>query len=53
MPAVVKEQFQHNSPPDYRRLSELRDELHTWTFENVSRIDAEYRKLFPKSVSAN
>lgn len=27
-------------------LSELRDELHTWTFENVGLIDETYRRLF-------
>lgn len=29
------------------KLDSLRDELHTWTFENVSLIDMTYRRLFP------
>lgn len=28
----------------------LRDELHTWTFENVTLINETYRRLFPKPV---
>lgn len=29
-------------------LDRLRDELHTWTFENVALLDATYKRLFPK-----
>lgn len=28
-------------------LNQLRDELHTWTFENVALIDDTYKRLFP------
>jgi hypothetical protein len=31
-----------------RNLDLLRDELHTWTFENVALIDATYKRLFPQ-----
>lgn len=30
-----------------QNLDFLRDELHTWTFENVALIDATYKRLFP------
>lgn len=31
-------------------MEALRDELHTWAFQNVGVVGAEYRKLFPKST---
>src|SRR5207237_566662 len=48
IPEHQRSQFGESRPADWRRIDELRDELHTWTFENVAAIDAEYRRLFPK-----
>jgi len=31
-------------------LDSLRDELHTWTFENVALIDQTYKRLYPQSL---
>ena len=33
---------------DATRLSQLRDELHTWTFEHVNLVDDTYKRLFPQ-----
>lgn len=32
---------------DLHRLNKLRDEFHTWTFENVMLVDETYKRLFP------
>jgi hypothetical protein len=50
IPDHLREQFQESQPVETRRLDALRDELHTWTFENVVIVDAEYRRLFPKNA---
>jgi hypothetical protein len=39
-----------NMPPTATaRLNHLRDELHTWTFENAKLLDETYRNLYPKT----
>jgi hypothetical protein len=48
IPEHLRQQFEDSRPVDWRRVDRLRDELHTWTFENAETIDAEYRRLFPK-----
>jgi hypothetical protein len=48
MPEYVRAQFQETAPTEALKLRALRDELHTWTFMNVSQIEAEYRALFPR-----
>jgi hypothetical protein len=48
IPEHLRRQFEESRPADWQRLDDLRDELHTWTFENVKVVDAEYRRLFPK-----
>ncbi|HEX8721818.1 MAG TPA: hypothetical protein VF736_14380 [Pyrinomonadaceae bacterium] len=50
IPDHLKEQFAGLRPSDAGRLQALRDELHTWTFENVPLIEAEYRALCPKGT---
>ena len=36
-----------------KRLSELRDDLHTWTFENVALIDSVYQRLCSSSAGVS
>jgi hypothetical protein len=48
LPDYCKEEFLQRAPLDPLALSGLRDELHTWAFESVAKIDEEYRKQFPK-----
>ena len=48
IPEHLRQRFEESRPADWRRLAALRDELHTWTFENVEAINAEYHRLFPK-----
>lgn len=48
IPEHLRNRFEEARPADLRRVDGLRDELHTWTFENVEAIDAVYRHLFPK-----
>jgi hypothetical protein len=49
IPENMKKEFQGLTPTESFRLRALRDELHTWTFENVGRVDAEYRTSYPKN----
>jgi hypothetical protein len=49
IPEQVRAQFQETAPTETVKLRTLRDELHTWTFTNVSEIDAVYRALYPKN----
>lgn len=44
----MKKQFQDLRAVDGHRLVEIRNELHTWAFENAALIDSEYRRLYPK-----
>lgn len=48
IPEPLKREFQDLLPTASSQLMALRDELHTWTFENVAYIDTEYRTLYPK-----
>lgn len=50
IPDHLKKEFGGLAPTAGARLHELRDELHTWTFSNVARIEAEYRALYPKNT---
>lgn len=49
IPEQLRKEFGDLLPTDSQKLQSLRDELHTWTFENVERIEAEYRSLYPKN----
>lgn len=46
----MKKQFQEIRAVDNHKLVELRNELHTWAFENVALVDTEYRRLYPKKT---
>jgi hypothetical protein len=48
LPDNLRKEFGELAPTDTRKLQALRDELHTWTFENVGLVEAEYKALFPK-----
>jgi hypothetical protein len=50
IPENIRKGFGELLPTTTARLHELRDELHTWTFENVSTIESEYKILFPKGT---
>lgn len=50
IPDNQKQAFGELTPTASQRLQELRDELHTWTFENVALIEAEYKALYPKGT---
>ncbi|HKC64210.1 MAG TPA: hypothetical protein VKB86_11255 [Pyrinomonadaceae bacterium] len=50
LPESLKKDFGELLPTTTAKLHELRDELHTWTFENVSMIEQEYKTLFPKGT---
>lgn len=49
IPENFKDEFGNLLPTENTRLNYLRDELHTWTFENVKLIESTYRALYPKS----
>jgi hypothetical protein len=48
IPEHLKTKFHEAAPTDAGKLRALRDELHTWTFTNVSLIEEQYRALYPK-----
>lgn len=48
IPEQLRAQFQEAPPTETMKLRALRDELHTWTFTNVSEIESKYRALYPK-----
>jgi len=50
IPENIKKEFGELAPTEHSKLIELRNELHTWTFENVSLIGAKYRELYPKGT---
>lgn len=50
IPENLRKEFGELLPTTTVRLHELRDELHTWTFENVLTIESEYKALFPKGT---
>jgi hypothetical protein len=49
IPEHLKSRFQEMAPTEAKKLKALSDELHTWTFSNVSRIEADSRSLYPKN----
>lgn len=49
MPEDIKARFGSQPPFDGAKLSRLRDELHSWTFENVRVIENTYRTLYPRT----
>ena len=48
IPAGFKQEFDDLLPAESAKLGRLRDELHSWTFSNVRRIETEYKSLYPK-----
>lgn len=48
IPEQFRAQFQEAPATETMKLRALRDELHTWTFANVSEIESKYRALYPK-----
>lgn len=46
IPKALQSKFAASDSWNSVVLNDLRDELHTWTFENVRLIDQTYRKLF-------
>lgn len=50
IPERLVEQFGNLPPTDGVMLDRLRDELHTWTFENVRLIESTYRARYPKTT---
>lgn len=47
IPEALKSILANHDAWDSTKLNILRDELHTWTFENVCLIDSTYKRLFP------
>lgn len=49
VPEDIRKEFGELLPAESEKLNRLRDELHSWTFDNVRRIEKEYRTLYPKT----
>jgi hypothetical protein len=49
IPEGLREEFRDLLPADSARLERLRDELHTWTFENVRLVEGTYRARYSKT----
>jgi hypothetical protein len=49
IPEELREEFGNLLPTESTRLDRLRDELHTWAFENVKVVEGTYRSLYPKT----
>jgi len=49
IPESLKKEFGNLLPAESTKLSRLRDELHSWTFSNVKRIETAYRTLYPRT----
>jgi hypothetical protein len=49
IPEGIRQEFGDLLPAESAKLARLRDELHSWTFDNVRRIEAAYRSLYPKT----
>ena len=49
IPENIRDGFGALLPTENTKLYRLRDELHTWTFENVKLIESTYRALYPKT----
>jgi len=47
MPAEARAEFHERQGLSPARLKTLRDELHTWTFENISQVVQVYSELIP------
>lgn len=50
IPSRLENVLGTTEPWDVIELNNLRDELHTWTFENVHLIDQTYQRLLPVST---
>jgi hypothetical protein len=48
IPETMRKEFSELPPTDIKKLQNLRDELHTWTYEHVAQIETEYKALYPK-----
>jgi hypothetical protein len=49
IPEGLRQEFGDLLPAESVKLARLRDDLHSWTFDNVRRIEAAYRSLYPKT----
>jgi hypothetical protein len=49
IPEDVRQGFGDLLPAESAKLGRLRDELHSWTFDNVGRVEAAYKSLYPKT----
>lgn len=49
IPEGLSEEFGSLLPTESTRLDRLRDELHTWAFENVKLIESTYRSLYART----
>jgi hypothetical protein len=47
IPEPLRHEFFERRSSQTYDFSGLRDELHTWAFENVNKVDLEYKKLYP------
>jgi hypothetical protein len=50
IPEGLKAEFVERAPAPDSELASLRDELHTWAFENVAAVEGEYRALRAKGT---
>ncbi|MCA1634172.1 MAG: hypothetical protein LC802_10875 [Acidobacteria bacterium] len=50
LPENMRKEFGGLLPTATQKLNELRDELHTWTFDNVALMETEYKALYPKGT---
>jgi hypothetical protein len=49
IPEGVRREFGDLLPTESVRVARLRDELHSWTFNNVGPVEAAYKSLYPKT----
>ena len=49
IPERMRDEFGDLMPTQSTKLDRLRDELHTWAFENVKLVEGTYRSLYPKT----
>jgi hypothetical protein len=50
IPENMKKEFGGLVPTEHSKLIELRNELHTWIFENVQLVESKYKELYPKNT---
>jgi hypothetical protein len=50
IPAGMKIEVSDFSVEDLRKLRRLRNELHTWAFENVQKVDQVYREIYVRKT---